>query len=57
PIWKPMHMQPVYADCDMITVGDNVGEDIFERGICLPSDIKMTEEEQDAVIDAIKACF
>ncbi len=57
PIWKPMHMQPVFADCDMITVGDNVGEDIFARGICLPSDVKMTEEEQDAVINAIKACF
>ena len=57
PIWKPMHMQPVYADRDMITVGDNVGEDIFARGICLPSDIKMTEEEQTAVIEAVKACF
>ena len=57
PIWKPMHMQPVYAECDMITCGDNVGEDIFARGICLPSDIKMTEEEQQDVIDAIKACF
>lgn len=57
PIWKPMHMQPVYADCDMITNGDNVGEDIFDRGLCLPSDIKMTEEEQDAVIKAITACF
>ena len=57
PIWKPMHMQPVYADCDMITAGDNVGEDVFNRGICLPSDIKMTEEEQQAVIDAIKSCF
>lgn len=57
PIWKPMHMQPVYADRDFITVGDNVGEDIFARGICLPSDIKMTAEEQNAVIDAIKACF
>lgn len=57
PIWKPMHMQPVYADCDMIANGDNVGEDIFARGLCLPSDIKMTVEEQTAVIDAIKACF
>jgi len=57
PIWKPMHMQPVYADCDMITAGDNVGEDIFARGLCLPSDIKMTEEEQNEVIEAIKACF
>ena len=57
PIWKPMHMQPVFADCDMITAGDNVGEDIFARGLCLPSDVKMTEEEQDIVIDTIKACF
>ena len=57
PIWKPMHMQPVYADCDMICADDNVGEDIFTRGICLPSDVKMTKEEQDAVIAAIKNCF
>ena len=58
PIWKPMHMQPVYADRDFITVdGDNVGEDIFERGLCLPSDIKMTEQQQDRVIDTIKRCF
>ena len=57
PIWKPMHMQPVYAHCDMIYAGDNVGEDIFARGLCLPSDIKMTEEEQNEVIEAIKACF
>lgn len=42
PIWKPMHLQPVFAGHDFITVGDNVGEDIFARGLCLPSDIKMT---------------
>lgn len=57
PIWKPMHMQPVYADNDFITAGDNVGEDIFARGICLPSDIKMTVEQQQKVIDIIKSCF
>lgn len=58
PIWKPMHMQPVYSDRDFITVDkDNVGEDIFKRGLCLPSDIKMTEEQQDRVIDIIKGCF
>ena len=56
PIWKPMHMQPVYADRDYITVdNDNVGEDIFKRGLCLPSDIKMTHEKQDRVIDVIKS--
>ncbi len=55
PIWKPMHMQPYYADRDFISTG--VGEDIFARGICLPSDIKMTEAEQDAVIEVIRSCF
>ena len=58
PIWKPMHMQPVYAENDYITVaGDNVSEDIFARGLCLPSDIKMTEEQQDEVISIIKGLF
>lgn len=57
PIWKPMHMQPVFAENDFITAGDNVGEDIFARGICLPSDIKMTESGQQKVIDIIKGCF
>ena len=58
PIWKPMHMQPVFADCDFIYVEDTpVNEDIYARGLCLPSDIKMTEEEQDFVIEVIKSCF
>ena len=58
PIWKPMHMQPVYADRDYITAdGISVSENIFARGLCLPSDIKMTEEEQIRVADIIKSCF
>lgn len=58
PIWKPMHLQPLYADRDFITVGnDNVGEDIFTRGLCLPSDLNMTEEQQTVVIEIIKNCF
>lgn len=58
PIWKPMHMQPVFENCDYITVnGDNVGEDIFRRGLCLPSDIKMTIEQQNTVIEIIKGLF
>ncbi len=58
PIWKPMHMQPVFADRDYISVnGDDVGEDIFRRGLCLPSDIKMTEEQQERVINIIKGMF
>ena len=57
PIWKPMHMQPFYKDRDFITNGDNVGEDIFTRGLCLPSDIKMTVDEQEMVMDKIAECF
>jgi len=55
PIWKPMHMQPVFAENDFISVAEKpVNEDIFARGLCLPSDIKMTEDEQDCVIEAIR---
>lgn len=73
PIWKPMHMQPIYRMNGFITrdgkgrgrsnayikemcVAD-VGMDIFERGLCLPSDNKMTKCEQDRVIEVIRACF
>ena len=56
PIWKPMHMQPVFKENDFITVEDvAVNEDLFARGLCLPSDIKMTEAEQQTVIDLIKS--
>ena len=58
PIWKPMHMQPVFAQNNFISACEKpVDEDIFARGLCLPSDIKMTAEEQDYVIDVIKKCF
>lgn len=58
PIWKPMHMQPVFKNHDFVTAGEKaVDEDIFARGLCLPSDIKMTEEEQNYVIELIKSCF
>lgn len=56
PLWKPMHMQPVFKENDFITVEDvAVNEDLFARGLCLPSDIKMTEAEQQTVIDLIKS--
>ena len=73
PIWKPMHMQPIYRMNPFVTVEGNgrcrsnayidkgkavdVGADVFARGLCLPSDIKMTEEQQDIVIEIIKNCF
>lgn len=58
PIWKPMHLQPIFKKNDYISIDENnVSEDIFLRGLCLPSDIKMTEEEQNKVILLIKSCF
>ena len=58
PIWKPMHMQPVFKNNDFISAYEKpVGEDIFARGLCLPSDIKMTKEEQNFVIETIKECL
>ena len=58
PIWKPMHMQPVFENNDFVSVESlPVSEEVFARGLCLPSDIKMTEEEQGRVIDAIRRCF
>ena len=71
PIWKPMHMQPIYrnsifvtkdgaftySDSDSLAGREDVGADIFNRGLCLPSDNKMTPEQQDVVIDIIHRCF
>ena len=72
PIWKPMHMQPIYRMNGFVTRDGNgravtnayiaggqedVGMDIFSRGLCLPSDNKMTVEQQERIIRAIRACF
>lgn len=59
PVWKPMHMQPLYKDNPFISAeeGCDNGADIFERGLCLPSDNKMTEAEQDKIIEIVKSCF
>lgn len=59
PVWKPMHMQPVFAECDFMTAEEDkvVSEDLFNRGFCLPSDIKMTPEEQDQIIEIVRSCF
>ena len=72
PVWKPMHMQPMYRMNSFITVDgegrartnayiaggvEDVGADIFRRGVCLPSDNKMTAEQQDRIIEVIRACF
>ena len=72
PIWKPMHMQPIYRQSPFIVSNGNgrgrggaysrddisdCGMDVFSRGLCLPSDIKMTEEQQSRVIEVIRNCF
>ena len=73
PIWKPMHMQPIYRNHTFITAGGfrrgssnayipkepqrEVGRDIFRRGLCLPSDIKMDAERQEQIIEIIHRCF
>lgn len=53
PVWKPMHLQPVFAGCDYIDHG-GVAEDLFNRGVCLPSDTKMTEADLERVCGIIK---
>ncbi|MDY3869195.1 MAG: DegT/DnrJ/EryC1/StrS family aminotransferase [Pyramidobacter sp.] len=63
PIWKPMHMQPVFRMHEFIARAHSVppsreaGEDIFERGLCLPSDLSMTPEQQDIIIEIVHSCF
>lgn len=58
PIWKPMHMQPLYKNNVFVKKGDtDIGADIFERGLCLPSDNKMTADEQDKIIEIVRSCF
>ena len=60
PIWKPMHLQPVFAEYDFIPYypdGSSVGTDIFERGLCLPSDIKNTPEDMELIIATVRKSF
>ena len=72
PVWKPMHLQPIYRSHPFITragsgVGQgnayiagkatDVGADLFRRGLCLPSDNKMTTDQQEKIIEIVKRCF
>ena len=57
-LWKPMHLQPIFADCPFVHVaGSPVSDDLFARGVCLPSDTKMTMEDVDSVCDVIRRMF
>jgi len=55
PIWKPMHMQPVFKGCRIC--GGEVSEDLFNHGLCLPSGTQMTEEDLERVVKVIRSCF
>lgn len=59
PVWKPMHLQPIFKQYPFFTVSENipVSEDYFNRGVCLPSDTKMTTEQQNHIIELIKQLF
>ena len=59
PVWKPMHLQPIFKQYLFFTVSENipVSEDYFNRGVCLPSDTKMTTEQQNHIIELIKELF
>ena len=56
PVWKPMHLQPLFKDCDYIDQ-NSVSETLFEYGVCLPSDTKMTNEIQNRVIEIVKGLW
>ncbi len=55
PVWKPMHMQPFFERFDF--VGTDVSEKLFENGVCLPSDTKMTDEDLKRVVETIKGLW
>ena len=69
PIWKPMHLQPVFEACDFVTKEgfksglstggqpESVAEDVFQRGLCLPSDIKNTQEDMEKIIGIVRRVF
>ena len=55
PVWKPMHMQPVFKDCRVR--GGSVGEDLFARGLCLPSGTQMTRDDLERIVSVIQKCY
>ena len=73
PVWKPMHLQPMYRNHGFVTAEGfgrgnsnayaegcgcrDVATDLFNKGVCLPSDVKMSKEQQDVVIEVVRRCF
>jgi dTDP-4-amino-4,6-dideoxygalactose transaminase len=58
PLWKPMHMQPVFAGSDCVSLeAKPVGTDLYERGLCLPSDLHMDDDDMKLIIETVRSCF
>ena len=58
PLWKPMHMQPVFAGSDCVSIEEKpVGTDLYERGLCLPSDLHMDDDDMKLIIETVRNCF
>ena len=58
PLWKPMHMQPVFAGSDCVSLEEKpVGTDLYERGLCLPSDLHMDDDDMKLIIETVRSCF
>lgn len=55
PLWKPMHLQPVFKDC--MYFGNSVAEDLFERGLCLPSGSNLTTSDKDRIATVVRRFF
>ena len=55
PLWKPMHLQPLYKGCEYVTVGEtDVSHRLFENGLCLPSGSNLSDNDQNRIIDIIQ---
>ena len=55
PVWKPLHLQPIFAECECF--GGDVAQELFARGLCLPSGSNLTNEDLARVIDALKTVY
>jgi dTDP-4-amino-4,6-dideoxygalactose transaminase len=55
PVWKPLHLQPIFAACE--SINGNIAKELFNTGLCLPSGSNLTKEDLDRVIQSIKQCY
>ena len=55
PLWKPMHLQPVFKDC--LYFGMQVAENLFEKGLCLPSGSNLTDADRERIAESVRSCL